>query len=121
MSKVIIFATLFIASGATMILPPRVQAFPETGADRVTLVGQVSCSKCQGIQPLRKGYTRWTWALHSVDEGDDMVLVVGGNTYKLEGERNQLLKYMESKAKVTGILEGGKLTVQAITATDKKK
>jgi dTDP-glucose pyrophosphorylase len=81
----------------------------------------VSCSRCQGIQPLHKGYTRWTWALRSVSEGDDIVLVVGDNIYKLQGDKDQVLKYMESKAKVTGNLEGRTLAVQTIARPDNKK
>jgi hypothetical protein len=46
---------------------------------------------------MHKGYTQWTWALHSVSKGDDIVLVVGNNTYKLQGNREQLLQYTESK------------------------
>jgi hypothetical protein len=77
MSKVAIFAVLYIASVTAFLSPLRVQAVSDATTDnKVTFIGTVSCSRCQGIQPLHKGYTRWTWALHSVSEGDDIVLVV---------------------------------------------
>lgn len=121
MSKSMVLAVFFVAVFTTLLLPRRAQAFPETTTGSVTLIGTVSCSKCQGIQPLHKGYTRWTWALHSVNDGDEVVLVVGKTTYKLQGEKGQLLKYMESKAKVTGSLDGQTLAVQVITAADRKR
>jgi len=120
MSKVVVFAAWLITGVILFSAPPRVQALPETKSDSVTLTGKVSCSKCQGIQPLHKGYSRWTWALHSVNEGDDIVLVVGDNTYRLQGEKGQLLKYMESRAKVTGSLDGQTFAVRAVTSPDRK-
>jgi len=122
MSKVAIFTVLYIASVTALMVPLRVQAVPEATTDNnVTFIGTVSCSRCQGIQPLQKGYTRWTWALRSVSEGDDIVLVVRNHIYKLQGDKDQLLKYMESKAEVTGSLEGRTLTVQTIARPDKKR
>jgi hypothetical protein len=73
---------------------------------------------------MHKGYTQWTWALHSVSEGDDIVLVVGNNTYKLQGDqgsKEQLLKSMESKATVSGDLEGRTLIVQTVSPASKAK
>ena len=63
---------------------------------------------------MHKGYTRWTWALHSVGEGDRIVFVVGSDTYELQGEKDQLLKYMEDKVIVKGDLLGRTLVVKAI-------
>jgi hypothetical protein len=122
MSKVAIFTVLYIASVTAFLSPLRVQAVSEATTDNnVTFIGTVSCSKCQGIQPLHKGYTRWTWALQSISEGDSIVLVVGNNIYKLQGDKDQLLKYMESKTRVTGNLEGRTLVVQTIARPDKKR
>ena len=122
MSKVAIFTVLYIASITAFLSPVRGQAVSEATTDNnVTFIGTVSCSRCQGIQPLHKGYTRWTWALRSVSEGDDIVLVVGNNIYKLQGDRDQLLKFMESKATVTGNLEGRTLTVRTTARRDKKR
>jgi hypothetical protein len=122
MSRVAISTVLCIASITAFLSPLRVQAVSEATTDNnVTFIGTVSCAKCQGIQPLHKGYTRWTWALQSISEGDNIVLVVGNNIYKLQGDKDQLLKYMESKAKVTGNLEGRTLVVQTIARPDKKR
>jgi len=122
MSKLVIFAVLYVASVTAFLLPLHVHAGSEaTSNTNVTLIGTVSCSRCQGYPPLHKGYTRWTWALHSVGEGDDIVLVVRNNIYKLQGDKDQLLKYMEDKVEVTGNLEGRTLTVQTIARPDKRQ
>jgi hypothetical protein len=94
--------------------------FSQESAGNFTLIGTMSCAHCQGIQPQHKGYTRWTWALHSVSEGDDVVLVAGGNIYKLQGDRQQLLKYMEDKVKVAGNLQGQTLAVQSLSPYGEK-
>jgi hypothetical protein len=80
----------------------------------VTLVGTVSCAHCQGIQPMHKGYTPFSWALYSVSQRDDIVLVVQDKAYTLQGDKNQLLKFMSAKARVTGHLEGNTLAVERI-------
>jgi hypothetical protein len=121
MSKLAILAALAIASVAAFLSPATVQADSQGSSNSTTVTGTVSCSKCQGIQPLHKGYTRWTWALQSISEGDDMVLVVGSDMYKLQGDKDQILKFMESKATVTGTLEGQRLTVQTIVPPAKNK
>jgi hypothetical protein len=122
MNSVLIFTVLYIASITASLSPLRIQGFSEAATDHnVTVTGTVSCSRCQGIQPLHKGYTRWTWALQSVSEGDDIVLVVGNNIYKLQGDKDQLLKFMERKAKVSGNLEGRALAVQTIARPDKSR
>jgi hypothetical protein len=121
MSKVAIFTVLYIANVTAFLSPLTVAAVSEATTNNVTFVGTVSCSRCQGIQPLHKGYTRWTWALHSISEGDNIVLIVGNNVYKLRGDKDQLLKYMEEKAKVIGSLEGQTLVVQSITPPDRKR
>jgi len=121
MSKLSILPVLYLLSVAAFLKPTRVQAVSEgaTGNDE-TFIGTVSCSRCQELQP-HKGYTRWTWALHSVSEGDYIVLVVRDNTYYLKGDKNQLLKYMEDKVEVTGSLEGRVLSVQTIARPVKKR
>jgi hypothetical protein len=88
-------------------------ALPTTAAVRparsvpteVTLAGTVSCGHCQGIQPMHKGYTQFSWALYSVSQGDDIVLVAREKTYKLQGDKDKLLKFMSEKARVTGRLD----------------
>ena len=119
MSKLAILASMILISGAAVLSPAT--ATTVGSSNNVTLTGMVSCSKCQGIQPLHKGYTRWSWALQSINEGDDIVLVVGDDVYKLRGDKDQLLKFMENKAAVTGSLEGQQLTVQTIARPGKSK
>jgi hypothetical protein len=80
----------------------------------VTLSGTVSCGHCQGIQPMHKGYTQFTWALNSVSQGDDIVLVSQNQVYKLQGNKDEILKFMSAKARVTGHLDGSTLAVETI-------
>jgi type 1 fimbria pilin len=120
MYKSAISAVLAVACIACLLLVT-VQAVSQGPSNNVTFTGTVSCSKCQGIQPLHKGYTRWTWALHSVNEGDDIVLVVGDDVYKLQGDKNKILQFMERKATVTGTLDGQRMAVQTIVRPEKNK
>ena len=41
-----------------------------------------------------------TWALNSVSQGDDIVLVSRDQVYKLQGNTDDLLKFMSTKARV---------------------
>jgi hypothetical protein len=118
MKKNVFVAVLYFAVVAALLVPLSVWAVPPTSGN-VTLTGTVSCAKCQGIQPLHKGYTRYTWALQSVNDGDDVVFVVGNDVYKLQGDKDQLLKNMEDKVTVTGTLEGHTLVVQTIGSASK--
>ena len=85
-----------------------------TTPPEVTVAGTVSCGHCQGIQPLHKGYTPFTWALNSVSQGDDIVLVGQNQVYKLQGNKDELLKFMSAKARVTGQWDGSTLAVETI-------
>jgi hypothetical protein len=81
----------------------------------VTLTGLVTCAHCVGNQPMHKGYTPWTWALESVKhQGDDIVLVIGDKIYKLQGNQDEILKYIADKATITGRLDGNTITVDTI-------
>jgi hypothetical protein len=120
MSKLTILAVLAISCIA-FLLPATVQAISQESSNNVTFTGTVSCLRCLGYATIHKGYTRWTWAVHSVGEGDNIVLVVGNNIYKPQGDKDQLLKYMEDEVEVTGNLEGRTLTVQTIVRPKKKK
>ena len=80
-----------------------------------TFTGLVTCAHCVGNQPMHKGYTPWTWALESVKhQGDDIVMVVGDKIYKLQGNQDEILKYIAGKATVTGRLDGNTLSVETI-------
>lgn len=85
----------------------------------VTRTGTVSCGHCQGIQPTHKGFTPFTWALNSVSQGDDIVLVSQNQVYRLQGDKEQLLKVMSTKARVTGRLDGDTLSVETISRAAK--
>ena len=80
----------------------------------VTLTGTISCGHCQGIQPMHKGYTQFSWALNSVSQGDDIVLVSRDQVYKLQGDKDNLLKFMSVKVRLTGRLDGSTLDVETI-------
>lgn len=85
----------------------------------VSFTGLVTCAHCVGIQPQHKGYTPWSWALYSVKQGDDIVLVAPEKTYKLAGDRDQLVKYIADKATVSGHLDGNTITVSTIARPPK--
>lgn len=92
-----------------------------TAPVETTLTGRVSCAHCEGNQPLHKGHTQFSWALYSVSQGDDIVLVARDKIYKLQGNKEQLLKLMYSKAKVTGRLEGTTLETETIARAAKNE
>jgi hypothetical protein len=54
-----------------------------------------------------------------VKNGDDVVFVVGNQTFTLKGDRDQFLKYMQDKVTITGDLQGPTLVVQTITSPKK--
>ena len=74
---------------------------PRPAPTEVTLTGTVSCGHCQGIQPIHKGYTQFSWALNSVSQGDDIVLVGQNQVYKLQGNKDEILKFMSRHVKAT--------------------
>ncbi len=86
-----------------------------------TLTGKVSCGHCEGIQPTHKGYTQFSWALYSVSQGDDIVLVARDKTYKLQGDKDQLLKFMGDNTRVSGRLQGTTLEVETIGRASKNE
>jgi hypothetical protein len=108
---------------AAFVAPPTTAAVrpARSAPTEVTLTGTVSCGHCQGIQPLHKGYTQFSWALYSVSQGDDIVLVVRDKDYKLQGDKNQLLKFMSGKARVTGRLAATALEVETIGRATKNE
>ena len=63
---------------------------------------------------MHKGYTPFSWALYSVSQGDDIVLLSRDQIYKLQGDKDDLLKFMSAKARVTGNLDGNTLQVETI-------
>jgi hypothetical protein len=101
--------------GASCLLVASVVCAKPAVSD-VNLTGLLTCAHCVGSQqPLHKGFTPWTWALYSVKQGDDVVLVVADKTYKVQGDRDLLLKYIADKATVTGRLDGNTILVTAVT------
>jgi hypothetical protein len=100
------------------VLVMGVVASAKTNQQVVTLTGTVTCSRCLGIQP-HKGYTNWSWALHSVSQGDDIVLVTRDKTYKLDGSRDELSRYLADKASVTGTLHEDTLEVTGVSSPRK--
>jgi hypothetical protein len=70
---------------------------------------------------MHKGYTPYSWALYSVSQGDDVVLVAQGTAYKLQGDKRQLLQYMGEKARITGRRNGNTLEVETITRPAKNE
>jgi hypothetical protein len=94
--------------------PTRAVRSSYSAPTEVTLTGTLSCGHCQGVQPVHKGYTQYSWALNSVSQGDDIVLVGPAQVYKLQGDKEKLLKFMSAMARVTGRLDGSTLEVEGI-------
>ena len=107
--------TVTVMSSTSTNVPPARSAPVE-----VTLTGTISCGHCQGIPPVHKNDTPFSWALYSVSHGDDIVLVASDKTYKLHGDKDTLLKLMCDKAKVTGRLESATLEVETIARAPNK-
>jgi hypothetical protein len=99
---------------AAFVAPTMAVRSARSAPTEVTLTGTVSCGHCQGIQPMHKGYTQYTWALNSVSQGDDIVLVSRDQVYKLQGDKDDLLKFMSANARVSGRLDGSTLQVETI-------
>ncbi len=99
---------------AALVAPAVAVRTARSAPTEVTLTGTLSCGHCQGIQPMHKGYTQFSWALNSVSQGDDIVLVGQDQVYKLQGDKDKLLKFMSAKARVTGSLDGSTLEVETI-------
>src|ERR1700730_18498922 len=119
MNRISIFR-LFLVSSVILCSILAAQAFAQPTATDVTLTGLVTCSRCLDLSQ-HKGFTRWTWAMYKVSQGDDIVLLTSGKTYKLDGDRQQLSKYIEDKVTVSGHLDANVIEVTNITRPREKK
>ncbi len=97
-----------------------VQVFARPEVAEVTFTGLVTCSHCVDLAQ-HKGFTRWTWAMYRVSQGDGIVFVTSGKTFRLQGNRQQLSKYVEDKATVSGCLEADTIEVTNIDRPAKYK
>jgi hypothetical protein len=97
-----------------------VQAFAQPTAADVNFTGLITCSHCVDLAQ-HKGFTRWSWAMYKVSQGDNIVFLTSGKTYKLQGDKQQLSKYVEDKATVTGHLDADTIEVVSITRPKKEK
>ena len=95
-----------------------VQAFAQPSATDVNFTGLITCSHCLDLTQ-HKGFTRWTWAMYKVSQGDDIVFLASGKTYKLQGDRQQLSKFIEDKATVTGHLDADTIEVTNVARSKK--
>jgi hypothetical protein len=101
------------------VFPAGADQLARSTPSEVTVTGTVSCGHCQGLQPIHKGYTQFSWALNSVNQGDDIVLVAQDRVYKLQGAKDQILRLMSAKTRVTGRLNGNALEVETIVRAAK--
>ena|ERR1700737_480448 len=91
---------------------------------QVSRAGTVSCSFCNGkhSRPKLKIYTNLSCTDYCVrNMGSNYVLVVGNDTYTLDGDRHQLEKFAGGSATVTGNFDGAKLKVAEIEPVRNKK
>jgi hypothetical protein len=111
---------LFLASFVVLCSILAAQAYAQPTASDVTLTGLVTCSRCLDLSQ-HKGFTRWTWAMYRVSQGDDIVFLASRRTYKLQGDRERLSKYVEDKATVSGHLDADTIEVTDISRPKKEK
>jgi hypothetical protein len=96
------------------------QTFARPAVSNVTLTGRVTCSRCSDLGQ-HKGFTPWSWAMYKVSQGDDIVFLTQGKVYRLQGDRQQLSKYMEDKVTVSGDLNADTILVSNIVRPAKEK
>lgn len=90
----------------------------------VTLTGTVSCSLCSGkhSRPKLKIYTNLSCTVYCIHNlSSNYVLVVGNETYTLDGDHKQLEKFAGGSATVTGNLDGSIFKVATIEPPVSKK
>jgi hypothetical protein len=59
--------------------------------------------------------------MYKVSQGDDIVMVTSGKTYKLQGDRQQLSKYIQDRVTVSGNLDVDTINVTNIVRPAKEK
>jgi hypothetical protein len=94
---------LWVASLVLACSVPTAGGFTEPNPTRVTVTGLVTCSQCLSLAQ-HKGFTPWTWAMYKISQGDDIVMQTSGRVYRLQGDRQELSKYVGAKAQITGKL-----------------
>lgn len=119
MTKKSIFLVAVLASAFAVSPFSNISSTAAT-VSNVTLTGLVTCSRCHGDEVPRKGYTPYSWAFESVSQGDDIVFVVGSHRYLLQGNKEQIMKYIAYPATVSGTLDGNVLTMEKIGRPEKK-
>ena len=109
-------AGLFVACSTFGIRAAAQPVLPD-----VTATGLVTCAHCVDLSQ-HKGFTRWTWATYRVSQGDQIVLMASGKLYKLQGDRQQLSKYVEDKVTLSGhLLDADTIEVANIEKSGKEK
>lgn len=96
------------------------QTFARPAVSNVILTGRITCSHCSDLGQ-HKGFTPWTWAMYKVSQGDEIVFLTQGKVYRLQGDRQQLSKYMEDKVTVSGDLNADTIVVSNIVRPAKEK
>jgi len=81
-----------------------------------TLTGNVSDFLCGAKHTMMKDTPDKDCTLACVKAGSKYSLVVGDKVYELDGKEDALAKFAGGKAKVTGIVDGTKLHVTAVSA-----
>lgn len=122
MSKRAMFQIVCLAIFLALQLVTAIRSAPQSATSNVSLTGTVSCSVCLAKHsvPKLKIYTRLSCTdCCIINLGASFVLVVGNETYKLEGDRNQIKKFAGGEATVSGTVQGGTFKVSTIDAPHK--
>jgi hypothetical protein len=118
--KRISIVRFFVVSAVALSTFVAAQAFAQPAVQDVSLSGLVTCSRCLNLSQ-HKGFTRWSWAMYQVSQGDSIVVVTAGKAYKLQGDREQLSKFIEDKVTVSGHLDANTIEVTKITRPSKEQ
>lgn len=113
-----IWVLRFVLAGVLSVLA--VPSFARVTPSEVSWTGRVTCSQCTTLDQ-HKGFTPWTWAMYRLSNGDRLVFVTREKIYNLRGDREQLTKYVEDKAIVTGHLDVNTIEVTRIARPTKEE
>jgi hypothetical protein len=104
MNRATIYRSILIALAVFYVVLPAAagQSSSKSGANPVTITGQVSCSKFYGPVIPRKGFTIAETVHLCISQGYTYTIVSGKNIYPLVGDKKELAKLAGETVTVNG-------------------
>lgn len=93
------------------------QKDPGDGKQVQTLSGMLTDSRCQGRHPSSSKMTSAQCTLFCIKQGASWVLVDGDAVYVLKGDSPSFNGLAGQRVKLTGLVEGNNVQVQAVEPT----